>query len=103
MSVKEAIQELAHNPKIAAGVSTVTTGTGLGTVLDFIPDDIGKLATLIGIVLSFILIRVHWAGLKKVQLEVSILKTQEAERVERAKARRKQGEALRRHEDMEAG
>ena len=59
MSVKEAIQQLVTNTKVASGVAVSTTGSGLGTYLDWIPGDIGKLATLIGIVLSIVLIYSH--------------------------------------------
>ncbi len=74
MSLKETAGQIVHNPKIAAGVASVTTGTGAGTIFDLIPDDIGKLATLVGIVLSFILIRIHLVSLKKANLELKLLK-----------------------------
>lgn len=96
MSIKE---QIVHNPKIAAGVSAMTTGTGAGTVLDWIPDDIGKLATLVGIILSVILIRVYTVTLKKGQLELSIMKAKELERVAEVEARKKHGMPLRRDED----
>lgn len=83
MSVSEGVQQLANNPKIASGVAALTTGTGLGTVLDWIPDEIGKLATLVGIALSVVLIYTHWRKgrieYKKTQLEISILKQKEAQ------------------------
>ena len=101
MSVKEELVQLAHNPKIASGVSALTTGTGVGTFLDWIPTDIGKLATLVGIVLSIILIRVHLAGFKKTQLEIKILKEEQKERRENARRRREAGEECRREEDTE--
>lgn len=99
MSAKEVVQELAHNPKIAAGVSAVTTGTGAGTVLEWIPDDIGKLATLIGIALSIILIRVHLVALKKAQFELEVMKAKEDERQEAATRRKAEGQPLRRNYD----
>lgn len=80
MSGKEVVQEIIHSPKVAAGVSAVTTGTGAGTILEWIPDDIGKLATLVGIILSVILIRVHLIGLKKLQLEYKIMKDEDSAR-----------------------
>lgn len=84
MSVKEGLSELAQNPKIATLVSTVTTGTGLGTFLDVIPNDIGKLATLVGIVLSSVLIYTHWRKgrieYEKIQLEILALKEESAHR-----------------------
>lgn len=79
MSLREGVQQLATNPKIASGVSAVTTGAGVTTVLDLIPDDIGKLATLVGIVLSAVLICTHFRvgriQCKKIQLEIELLRT----------------------------
>ena len=74
--MRDTIQHLITSPKTAAVISTATTSTGLGTVLEWIPDSIGKLATLIGIILSVILIRVHLASLKKVNLEIEIIFSQ---------------------------
>lgn len=99
MSVKEGLQQLAQSPKIAASVSAVTTGTGAGTILEYIPDDIGKLATLIGIILSVILIRVHLVSLKKAQIELKMMKEKEAERCEVTTQRKESGQPLRRGED----
>lgn len=48
------------NPKTGAVVATATSASGFSTLLDLIPDDIGKLATLVGIALSVVLIRAHW-------------------------------------------
>ena len=43
----------------SAATATLTTSSGIATVLQWIPDDIGKLATLVGLVLSAVLIRYH--------------------------------------------
>lgn len=84
MSVRELAQQAATSPKTASAVSALTTGTGFGTIMEWIPDDIGKLATLVGIVLSLVLIRNHWrkgsADNEKLQLEIRALKAQENER-----------------------
>ncbi len=88
---KEVLKEIANNPKVASGVSAMTTGTGLGTILEWIPDDIGKLATLVGIILSCVLIYTHWRKgrieYSKTKLEILILQEKEAERIEKAKQR----------------
>ncbi len=106
MSVKEGLAELAQNPKIASVVSTVTTGTGLGTFLDVIPNDIGKLATLVGIVLSSTLIYTHWRKgrieYQKTQLEILVLKEKEVERIESAHRRKEAGLPATRLEDVNA-
>ncbi len=103
MSVKDFVQELAANPKTAHVTATLTTGTGLGTVMEWIPDDIGKLATLVGIVLSLVLIRNHWrkgrAENEKLQLQIQALKDQEADRERIAKQRKAAGLPVRRGED----
>ena len=56
MSVKPVIQELATNTKVAGVIASSTMGTGLGTILDLIPDDIGKLTTVVGGMLSIVII-----------------------------------------------
>ena len=85
-TIKHVAQEVASNPKIASVIAGSTAGTGMGTILDLIPDDIGKLATLIGIILSSVLIYTHWRKgrieYKKTQLEIKILTLKEDERRE---------------------
>jgi len=102
--VNEQLQQLATNPKIASAVSAATTGTGLGTVFDLIPNDIGKLATLVGIVLSTVLIYTHWRKgrieYRKTQLEIFILREKEAGRLESARVRKESGEPTRRQGDV---
>lgn len=106
MSAKDGLAELAQNPKVASAVSTLTTGTGLGTFLDLIPNDIGKLATLVGIVLSSVLIYTHWRKgrieYEKTQLEILVLKEKEAERIEATHRRKEAGLPATRLEDSEA-
>lgn len=71
------VKELATNPKIGAIVGATTAGTGIWTILDWIPTDIGKAATIVGIVLSLVLIYTHLrkgrAEVKKLKLETKIL------------------------------
>lgn len=103
MSVKEGLQQLASDPKVASAISTITTGTGVGTFLDLIPNDIGKLATLVGIILSSVLIYTHWRKgrieYKKTQLEITILMEKEAERLDASRRRKEAGEPTRRSDD----
>ena len=102
MSVKEVVQELVMNPKTAHVTATITAGTGLGTILDLIPNDIGKLATVVGIVLSIVLIRNHWrkgrVEYTKIQLENQLMRQQIAEREEAALIRKAAGLPVRRGE-----
>lgn len=53
------IGKLAEDVKVGVGVATGTTGFGIGTIAEWIPSDIGKIATLIGIILSSVLIYVN--------------------------------------------
>lgn len=103
LNVKEVVQELATNPKAASVVSTLTTSTGIGTLLNLIPNDIGKLATLVGIILSIVLIYTHWRKgrieYKKTQLEINILMEKEAERLDAARRRKELDEPVRRSDD----
>lgn len=78
--VRQEMVQITQSPKVAAVVSAVTTGTGAGTILDWIPNDIGKLATVVGIVLSCVLIWVHVINLKKAQLELETLRAEKAAR-----------------------
>lgn len=52
-------QELVQNPKVVHAVAAATASVGTSTWLSWIPADIGKLGTLVGIVLSTVLIVVH--------------------------------------------
>lgn len=78
--------DLMSDIKVAWLTVTGTIGSGLGTALEMIPNDIGKLATLIGIILSVVLIYTHLRKgrieYEKVRLEIIILKEKEAERLE---------------------
>jgi len=78
MNVKEIAHEIINSPKVATIVVGSTAGTGAGSILDWIPDDIGKLAVLISIILSMVLIPVHLVKLKKERLELKILKQKSA-------------------------
>lgn len=65
--------------KVGAGVAAGTTGSGLMTTwLSFIPDEIGKVATVTGIILSLVLIVVHLQKMRydsrKARLEIEQMK-----------------------------
>jgi hypothetical protein len=63
-SIIQSANEAAHNVKLAASTSLATATTGTITWLEWIPPDIGKLATIFGLALSSILIYTH---IKKAQ------------------------------------
>lgn len=58
-SIVQFVSDVSQSPKVAAVVSGATTSSGIATVLNWIPSDVGKLATAIGIVLSITLIATH--------------------------------------------
>ena len=77
--IEQLLTDAAQNPKVAATVSTVTmtAGSGIGTYLNLIPNHIGTIASLLGAVLSIVLIVTHIKKFnrdkKKHDLEVEIL------------------------------
>ena len=80
MSAAEYLNQLSSNVKVAVGVVVTTTGTSIGDILEIIPDDIGKLGIVIGVILSSILIPSHLislvrnnTGRKKEQLELKMM------------------------------
>lgn len=58
--------EIITSSKTAHITAAATTATGFASIIDLIPDNIGKLAALAGVVLTCVLIYVH---LKKGALE----------------------------------
>ena len=72
------IEYALHDPKTAVITAATTVMTGFGHAIDLIPNDIGKVATLIGIVLSMVLIYTHWRNGRainiKLQLETELLR-----------------------------
>jgi hypothetical protein len=76
MGWQEVSHEVIQHPKTGAVVASATTSTWLAWLLDLIPDDIAKLAAVVGIFLSCTLIYVHWLRAMKVRLEIQLLKAQ---------------------------
>lgn len=81
------------NPKAGALTAGGTISTGLGSWLDYIPNDIGKVATLVGIVLSTVMIVMYIRKIaqdaKESALREQILQEQlEIERINRDKAKK---------------
>ena len=82
--------ELASSTKAGA---TIAAGTGMmGQILDLIPNDITKLATLVGICLSLVLIYVQYRNVQKTNLEIEIMRRKEAERLEASLRQREEGQ-----------
>lgn len=103
MSVRDAVvsgaAQVISSPKTAAVVSAATTGTGAADWFELIPNDIGKAATLVGILLSVILIRVHLLTVEKIRLEIKVLREKEEVRLASAEERTRAGQPTRRSDD----
>lgn len=67
-------------------VASGTTGTGLATWLNLIPNEIGKLATLVGIVLSVVLIVMHIRKMRQEARESALRESILSEQLKREKA-----------------
>jgi len=95
-----------HDVKIAATVALGSMGTGVSMALALIPNDIGKLVSIAGLVLTAVLIRNHLRNGKKIDLESeklrlenTALRTQETERQKLADDRRRRNLPTRRTDD----
>ncbi len=103
MSVKDTVVEVAQTKAAAHSAAVATTTSGLGTWLEMIPTDIGKLATLVGIVLSAVLTYTTWRKgrieYELTRLEVDILREKEYERIDAARKRKAEGLACQREAD----
>jgi len=69
--------DVAQNQRVATGVATVTTGSGIFTTyLEMIPSDIGKIATLMGAALSLVIIitslHKHYMFTKRHEIDMKI-------------------------------
>lgn len=100
------VNSFANDVKVAATVAMGAMGTGLSMFLALIPNDIGKLASLVAIVLTVVLIRNHLRNGRKLdleneklRLEVQKLAAQEEERKIVAAGRREQGLPVRRNDE----
>lgn len=78
--MNEFLRMVAHDPKATIGVAGGTTAAGTAQFLNLIPDDIGKLASVVGIVLSLVLIVANVIkirqDLQKGRLEMEALRAQ---------------------------
>lgn len=99
------VNNLLNDVKVAATVAMGAMGTGLSMFLALIPNDIGKLASLVAIVLTLILVRNHLRNGKKLdlenrklQIEVAQLEAKEVERKAFATERKLHGLPVRRDE-----
>ena len=66
------MQELVHSPKTPGIILPTTIGTGIATWIDLIPDNIGKLASLVGLVFSALIVYIQWRKFKLDEREKDI-------------------------------
>lgn len=88
MSHLEHTRQLLHvASETTVGQATVGGSTlvaGLAAVFNMLPDIIGALAALAGLVVSIMIIRVQYQLNRKTKLEIQILRAQERDRRARA-------------------
>ena len=81
MNWSDYIRLITQDLKVATTVAAGTVTTSLGFALDMIPTSIGKLGTIVGIVLSSVLIYTHIrngrATHTKLMLEIAALRRKE--------------------------
>jgi len=96
---------LADNPKTGQIIAGVTVASGVSTWADWLPTDLGKIATFVGIVLSLVVIYVtiqrERRERRRAELEQENLRMELAERKRRAAERRERGLPARRLDDEE--
>jgi len=88
------IRTVVADQKLGHGIAAATTGSGISlSWLDVIPNDIGKLATVVGILLSCVLIYTHMRKgrleYEKVRLELKLMREKEERRALEEAARYK--------------
>ena len=75
---KTRVVKVVEGTKSAVVTAAGTVGVSVGTVLDYIPDSIGKLGAIVGIILSIVLIivhiRRHKLDVRKAELEAELLR-----------------------------
>lgn len=85
----KSFEDIALSAKFALSTAAATTASGFGYFIGLIPDDIGKFSSLLGAILTIVMLGYWKAQRRKVDLENKILYLQlvAAER-EAAKMRR---------------
>ena len=79
------MMQMLQDLRIAWASAVAAMGSGTATMMEWIPTDIGKLVSLVGSVLTIVLIRLHWRNgnakydqmmleKEKTLLEIEVLK-----------------------------
>lgn len=71
--MKESLVQLSNNPKIQAAGATFTTASGMGTFLNYLPDVLGVVATMTGIMFTWVMIRKGRLDAEKIRLEINLM------------------------------
>lgn len=71
--LKQNMVQLIDNPKVQAAGATFTTTSGMLTVLNYIPNVLGILATTAGLILTWVMIRKGRLDAKKIKLEIKLM------------------------------
>ena len=69
-NIVQHVATVTESGKAQALASTFTTAAGVGTVLDYLPDMLGIIATLSGITLTWIMICKSRLDIKRIKLEI---------------------------------
>jgi len=72
----KSIADIALSAKFAASTAAATMASGFAYFVGLIPDDIGKFASLLGAILTIVMLGYWRAQTKKVELENKILHLQ---------------------------
>lgn len=65
----QSIKEIFVSVKTAIGTAGATIITGLGSLVELIPTDIGKVASLVGVVVTLFLAYLQWKRSKREDAE----------------------------------
>ena len=69
-SIAQHATTIVESGKTQALASTFTTAAGIGTILDYLPDMLGVIATMSGITLTWIMICKSRLDIKRIKLEI---------------------------------
>ncbi len=71
--IKQNMIQLSDNPKIQGAGATFTTTSGMLTVLEIIPGALGVVATMMGMILTWVMISKVRLDKKKRKLEIRLM------------------------------
>lgn len=67
-----ALKHVGEDPKAGMAVAATTVGAGAFDLLNWIPDDIGKLGVLLGLVLTVVVVRLQLKRSQLTDLEIEL-------------------------------